>query len=247
MNSCFDIDGYSAHELSIFRRPDPQVGLLVTKCPTEAEDVIPVLKHDSNLWVICMMRDPRDVVVSRHGKRPDIYWTNLRLWKKAVDAALEESATDHRYILVRYEDLVTDPDSTQKYLEEHLPFLQHKVDFSQFHEIAKPSKDSVDAMRGVRPISSKSIGSWRQHKARLVAQIDLHGDIDSYLKKLGYENDEKWKQELTGITGENVGTFKPEFDNSTIRNKLYRRWKLWSRVTRHRLRLTRKATIERNN
>ncbi len=244
VNTCFHIDGYASHELSIFRRPDRDVDLLVTKCPTEAEDVIPALEHDPNLWVICMMRDPRDVVVSRHGKRPDIYWTNLRLWKQAVDAAVEESKRNPRYVLVRYEDLVQKPDETQEYLEERIPLLKRKVEFSRFHEVAKPSKDSVDAMRGVRPISSKSVGSWRNHKARLKAQIELHGGIDDYLSTLGYESDDSWKSELDGVEAENVGTFKPEFDDSTLRERLRKRFKLLSRLIRYRLGITRKAEIE---
>lgn len=243
-NTCFEIDGYAAHELSIFRRPDKPVELLVTKSPTEAEEVIPVLKHDPNLWVVCMMRDPRDVVVSKHGKRPDIYWTNLRLWKKAVDSALKESEKNKRYVLIRYEDLVLRPDETQEYIERRIPFLKRKFAFSEFHKVAKPSSDSVDAMRGVRPISSKSIGSWRKHKERLKAQLELHGPVDNYLKLLEYENDDSWKKELEDVTPNNVGTFKPEFETLTSHEKLRKRLKLASRVLRYRLGICRKAEIE---
>lgn len=244
MHTCFAVDGYCEHELSIFRRPVPPVELLVTKRPTESEWIIPVLEHDPNLWVICMMRDPRDVVVSKHGKRPDIYWTNLRLWKQAVDSALRESERNARYILIRYEDLVLKPDETQEYLEKRIPFLKRKVVFSRYHEIARPSKDSVDAMRGIRPISSKSIGSWHHHKPRLKAQLELHGSIDRYLTILGYETDTTWKDEMEGVTAENIGTFKPEFDTSTFWERLRKYLKLESRLLRYRLGLIRKAKIK---
>ena len=244
MHTCFNVDGYCEHELSIFRHPVPPVDLLITKSPTESEWVIPVLKQDPKLWVICMMRDPRDVVVSKHGKRPDIYWTNLRLWKQAVDSALKESEINERYILIRYEDLVLKPDETQEYLEKRIPFLKRKVAFSRYHEVARPSKDSADAMRGMRPISSKSIGSWHNHKPRLKAQLELHGSIDEYLNNLGYETEPTWKEELVGVTAENVGTFKPEFDTSTYWERLFKYLKLESRLFRYRLRLTRKAKIE---
>lgn len=243
MHTCFRIDGYAEHELSIFRRPSPPADLVITKSPVQAAEVIEVLRHDPDLWVICMMRDPRDVVVSRHGSRPDIYWTNLRLWKETADLAYTESRRNPRYILVRYEDLVSNPDETQQYIEKRMPFLKRIAPFSKFHEIARPSGDSLQAMRGVRPISNKSVGIWRNHKPRLAAQIQLHGDIDQYLIELGYESDHQWKKELTGVTPDNQQSFKPEFDQSTWLQRLRKRWKLFSRIVRHRLGITRKADI----
>lgn len=243
MHTCFRVDGYAEHELSIFRRPSPETGLIVTKSPAESAEVIEVLKYAPDLWVICMMRDPRDIVVSRHDSHPDIYWTNLRSWKKAVDLTSEESLRNPRFILVRYEDLVSDPDATQRYLEERIPFLSRIAPFSQFHEIARPSDGSLKAMHGVRPISNKSVGIWRNHKPRLAAQIQLHGDIGQYLIDLGYESNHQWKKELEGVIPDNHQSFKPEFDQSTWLQRLCKRLKLFSRLVRHRLGITRKAEI----
>lgn len=243
LHTCFKVDGYAEHELSIFRRPRPRVELVVTKSPIEAVESIKVLHHDPDLWVICMLRDPRDVVVSRHGSRPELYWTNLRLWKQAVDAAYAESQRNSRYILIRYEDMVTTPDKVQQDIEQRLPFLERKTPFSRFHEIAKPSSGSLKAMRGVRPISNKSVGSWKDHKPRLVAQLELHGDIQDYLVKLGYESDDSWKRELEGVIADNQESFKPEFDDASLIQRMQKRWKLFSRLLRYRLGITRKAYI----
>ena len=244
INSCFRVGGYCPHEMTIFRKPSTTVDLLVTKAPTEAKEVIPVLRHDPALYIVCMMRDPRDVVVSKHGKRPDVYWTNLRYWKESVDAAVYESEQNNNYILVRYEELVQDPDSIQKMLMEKMPFLEKVANFSDFHNTAKPSQDSLDAMKGFRPISSSSVGSWRKHKARLLAQLQLHGDIDDYLINLGYETDTEWKSELVDVTPNNLKSSKPEFEKAGALKHIQNKISFQSKVLRYRLGLLRSQEIK---
>lgn len=244
MNSCFRIGGYAAHEMSIFRRPDRRVDLLVTKCPTEATRVIPVLAIDPELFVICMVRDPRDVAVSRHGNHSDHYWTSLREWKEAVDAIKAANARyPDRYLLVKYEDLVGDPDSVQRQLLQHWPFLDKLADFSRYHEVARPSEDSLSAMRGLRPISSSSVGSWVRHKPRLAAQLKLHGGIDEYLYEFGYEENADWKQALEDVQPDNGKTYKPEFEDDSFRMRFKRRYRQISRLLRYRFGGLRKYPI----
>lgn len=62
------------------------------------------LQADRRFWVICMMRDPRDVVVSRHGKKLEDYWAELDLWKEML-VHYRCVASHPRFITVRYEDL----------------------------------------------------------------------------------------------------------------------------------------------
>lgn len=110
-----------------------------------------------------MARDPRDVIVSRHGKRPDMYWYDIPRWRQCQTAA--RRAVGHpRFITVRYEDLVTRPDDVQQQLARRIPVLTIKAPFSRYHLTATPSYQSLLAMHSVRPVSASSIGAWRQHK-----------------------------------------------------------------------------------
>src|SRR4029453_7674218 len=81
------------------------------------------LRFDRHFHIICMLRDPRDVVTSRHRHDMTRYWAPLRLWKRNLRHA--KTIFDHpRVILVRYEDLVTKPDKVQADIARRLPFLR---------------------------------------------------------------------------------------------------------------------------
>ena len=198
----FRFDGHAPHEMSIFMRPDRPVGLFCSKNPQDILHVRPLLAIDGNLWVIYVLRDPRDVIVSRHGKAPDKYWSNLFVWRWYHQAA-GRILQHPRCILVRYEDLVREPDAVQAELMRRMPFLDRQCAFSEYHRIANPSAGSLKAMRGVRPVSADNIGAWRRHRPRLAAQLAMHGDISAELIALGYEQDDGWLSELKGIRPDN--------------------------------------------
>ncbi len=209
MVNCFEIDGFTEHELSVFRRPLQHFNLFCSKSPQEVDCVRPLLALERNLWVIYMMRDPRDVVVSRHGQEPDKYWTNLRMWKHLHRAA-EKASRHPRFLTVRYEDLVADPARVQGWLKSKMPFLRMRASFSDFHMTARPSDKSLEALGEVRPISDDSVGSWRRHKPRLAAQLLLHGPITGELIDLGYETDDAWLRELDCVAPDNQVSRWPE-------------------------------------
>lgn len=198
MVASFRFDGHAPHEMSIFSRPDRELDLFCSKNPQDVLHARPLLAIDRNLWVVYVLRDPRDVIVSRHGKAPDKYWSNLFVWKFYHRAACR--IMDHpRFIVVRYEELVRDPDAVQAELMARMPFLERANAFSDYHRTARPSEGSLKAMRGVRPVSSDSIGAWRRHKPRIVAQLNRHGSIAEELVALGYEPDDGWLAELENV------------------------------------------------
>ncbi len=209
MVSGFEIDGFARREMSVFQRPREKYAIFCSKRPGDILSARAVLRIDPNLWIVHMVRDPRDVVVSRHGKAPDRYWTNLRLWK-AYRRAARKAEGHPRFLTVRYEDLVREPDRVQAWLMERMPFLRKRADFSAYHRIARPSAQSLEAMKGVRPVTATSVGAWRQHKPRLAAQIALHGPIDADLIELGYEKDSAWMRELDGVTPDNGISHLPD-------------------------------------
>lgn len=207
--TCFEIDGYAEHEMGIFSQPKTSYEIFCSKAPRDVRFVGPLLKIDKNLWVIHMVRDPRDVVVSRHKKDPSKYWANLRIWQSR--RSMVRKASKHpRFLTVRYEDLVREPQAVQQRLIDNMPFLKKRADFRDFHKTANPSDRSLEALGSLRPISTASIGAWRQHKPRVAAQLAMHGPIDDELIKYGYEEDTSWHQELEGVVPDNGESHWPD-------------------------------------
>lgn len=231
--NCFEIDGYSKHEMSIFIYPKQPYQIFCSKEPQDVMAAGPLLAIDRDLWIVYLLRDPRDVVVSRHNLAPTLYWSNLRLWKRFHQAA--QQIESPRFITVRYEDLVNTPDRVQQELMLKIPFLKKRANFTDFHKLASPSKQSLKALREVRPISNKSVGRWRQHKPRIKAQLALHGPIARDLIELGYEEDSNWLQELNDVIANNDRSHWPE--HVATRRRLRARAKRWAKVLRYALQL----------
>lgn len=197
MTACFDIDAFEAHEAPLSStRPDSRVYL--TKNPRDIKIIEPALASNPRLHAVCMMRDPRDVVVSRHAEDPGRYWVPLRHWKDRV-ASIRRLRQHERFLLLRYEDLVRAPDRVQEFLGARMPFLTRTKPFSAFHRVAAPSALSLNALGGVRPIGADSIGRWRTHRERVAGQIRLYGPIADDLIEFGYEPDDAWLSLLDGV------------------------------------------------
>jgi hypothetical protein len=111
MVSCFAIDAFEPHEASLCRHKK-NVGIYLTKNPVDLHIVSPRLLIDRHLHVIAMLRDPRDVIVSRHRNDPKRYWAPLRFWKRHAQV-IRRLRHHRRFILVRYEDLVRNPTTSR--------------------------------------------------------------------------------------------------------------------------------------
>ena len=208
--ACFDIDLFAAHEARIFTPPPGPGRVFLTKAPRDILLAEAALRDDPSLHVICLLRDPRNVIVSRHRRAPNVYWAGLKFWKTYAPVALR--LRDHpRFTTIRYEDLIENPDRTQADLKRRLPFLRETAPFSRFHEIATPSDAALMALGGVRPISAPVSDPWRQHLPRVAGQIALHGSIAQDLIAFGYETDDRWLQDLAGVTPDTRPGFWPEF------------------------------------
>lgn len=209
MAACFNIDNVCEHEAAI-GAPLPLKGnFYLTKNPSDINSVRLPLLINPNLYVLCMIRDPRDTVVSFHGAVPDKYYTGLRSWKlfvKKFDALNKHP----RFIPIKYEHLVSNPDIVQNDIESKIPFLRAKHRFSEFHKVANPSISSLNALKGLRKIEPKGIGKWKNHLARVKQQITIHGSISNDLIKFHYENDKKWEKILDGIEIINYKSNSPE-------------------------------------
>ncbi|MGH8503903.1 MAG: sulfotransferase family protein [Gammaproteobacteria bacterium] len=241
--NCFAIDKHCHHEQHIFRGTRPDYHIYCSKHPADIDGAGALLAVDPDLWIICMVRDPRDTVVSKHKRFPDMYWgANLGQWKKSYRIA-ERLAGHPRFFTVRYESLVSDPNRAQTELMRGMPFLRKRADFSQFHQVARPTSWRAErALGGVRPITTRSIGAWRAHKPRLAAQLALHGDISDELVELGYEKDDAWLRELDGVAPDNGHSYMSDQVSAaaTVRHTVWR----YASIGRYALALMKQRAVE---
>lgn len=208
----FEFSAVSKTEVSLLDIPEgvPEDGAVCTKNPQDHRLVSALIDRDENQWFLSMVRDPRDVISSRHGLHPGVYWANLRQWRGWLDST-RPFRHHPRLIEVRYEELVKNPDAVQQTFAKRLPFLAAVMQFSEFHKVAKPSRQSLTAMGEVRPVSSASIGRWRQNLPRIAGQLRIHGPITEELIELGYEEDDRWLSLLEGVAADTSPGHWPDF------------------------------------
>jgi hypothetical protein len=220
MIACFDIDAFDDHESQLFtvRR---NVETYLSKWPGDVRLVGPRLYLDRHFHVVCMVRDPRDVVTSRHGKDRQRYFAPLRVCKERF-REFQSVLGYERFIPVRYEDLVNRPNDIQKSLGARLPFLRAKAEFGNFHLAASPSQGSIQALNGLRPIDSSSVGHWRQNLPRLAGQIARHGSISAELITLGYEENDNWMALLNGVEADMASSHLPETLPRDLGSRIWR-------------------------
>ena len=198
MVACFDIDLYFEHEARIFARPPGPGRIFLTKAPRDILLAERALAEAPGLQLVYLLRDPRNIIVSRHRRAPDRYWAGLKFWK-AYTAVARRLADHPRFIPVRYEELITDPDRVQEQLRLRMPFLEVTAPFSRFHEVATPADDALTALGGVRPIAAQRLDQWRDHLPRIAGQMQQHGSLAADLIEFGYEADAAWLAELEGV------------------------------------------------
>ena len=230
----FDIDGVTAHEEGLWRRRPRGERILLTKCPGDEVLAPLLLPLDRHLWFVFMLRDPRDVVVSEHGQEPGKYWSNLRVWREALQ--FHAKMKHHpRFVVVRYEDVVSRPDAIQEELVRRMPFLKPAVPFSRYHEYLEDHVSTSEqfnrAMRGVRPVTPDSIAAWRDHLPRVKAQLALHGGIAAELVEMGYERDNSWQTQVDNVPHDQAECLVP--DQLPSRRRVQHVIRRWMRTIRY--------------
>lgn len=220
MKTCFEIDCSCDHEapISVSNSSFGICDTILTKHPSSTKGLEKVLKWDPNLYIICLIRDPRDMVCSYHGKIEDKYYCDLQFWLNFIEN-YKNLQSQSRVLLIKYEDLTENPSLIQEQIMKGMPFLSKKYNFSDFHLYAKPVNDSIKALKNLRPIESKGIGNWRNHLPRIKQQIQEFGSIDDSLIAFGYEDDSKWTQVLNEVKLKDFQSFRSNEHKSESQSK----------------------------
>jgi hypothetical protein len=147
-----------------------------------------ILEHfDGNVRIIHMVRDGRDVVLSRHALNTSGYWVDPTRWVQDVTAGL---AFDDRpqVLLVKYESLVSDYEATIRRICDHVG--EACVDeILNWHGHAR-LRSNIAWQKGIQRLNTKSVGKFwdPKHHQRTAAFMKEPGSL-ALLERLGYPID----------------------------------------------------------
>lgn len=198
VGNCFDIDGRIDHEQSLWVPMPEQWRVLLTKKPPDTMHMKRAFLADENLYAIAVVRDPRAVITSRHYGRPNEYFCSFWRWEQYVQMIM--SMQDHpRYLVLRYEDLVAQPDEEQRRIAERFDFLTQTCAFSRFPEGAEVHEHAQGSLNGLRSVDQASLTKWREHLPRIKGELLKHPNLSDWLIRMGYEADASWEAELAEV------------------------------------------------
>ncbi|MDP2684843.1 MAG: sulfotransferase [bacterium] len=136
------------------------------KTPKNILFVKEILRYfQNNVRIFNIVRDGRDVILSRHPENPKLLWVPQERWINDVRAGLEFENIP-QVMTLRYEDLVIDFDRTIKKIFE---FINEDCgpDMSNWYKYTK-IKEHEAWFEGVQPVSTKSIGKWKKFRHRKI-------------------------------------------------------------------------------
>lgn len=216
MSNCFKHDGACAHEMSVFDEPEGTPDIFISKLPADIKRIHYIMDGAPELYVIYMERDPRSVITSIHRIDTKKYFCDFSVWLRSYSAA-KRLLSNPRFMLIRYEDLVRDPDAVQARIQERLPFLVPTRSFSSYHEVAKPSYKADEAMGGVRAVSADRVEGWKEHLPRVKAQLEKYPRMPEILVEAGYEKDRSWMECLEGVEPVLTASYFAERENLLLK------------------------------
>jgi len=115
--------------------------------------------------IIYILRHPFDVLTSKHPGNDDARHISPLRWNSEMQALrwLHERKRPNT-LIIRYEDLVSDPDKTQALIARTFGLtIAHPA--SSFDQKFVPSDRARNAMHGLRAPDRQSIGRWRQDES----------------------------------------------------------------------------------
>jgi len=162
------------------------------KTPEHAIRLRYILDHFPESWVIFVVRDPRDGLIS--AREYEAYWDSLpendrtggylETWRESVRTYLKNEEST-RVSLVHYEDFCREP-------ERQLDLLASEIGFQVEPQQLDPSyysqtwySDKASHSRLKKPITVQTVGRWR---AELIEEslLQVEQSLGNEMKQLGY-------------------------------------------------------------
>ncbi|MEX2048886.1 MAG: sulfotransferase domain-containing protein [Gemmatimonadota bacterium] len=201
-----------------------RLGNIASKYPLDVFNIKKLLSlnvHRKKLHVIVMIRDPRDLVTSRHPLLPDQYFighdhswwpqdAEFGSWKfnapgiVEIFREIEELGRQSEIptYTVKYEDLVEEPNRIQQQLRDRfgLDFADSFADFHQHPEkmayryAGRTSPREASLVRENKPADRSRSGKWQapQHRERIREQFGASAELLGIVRSHGYETSDDW-------------------------------------------------------
>ena len=174
------------------------------KTPQNIRNLDWILERFPRASVVHIIRDGRDVVCSMR-QHPDWRWVDGSWQKVLVPRSIEWYARrwlgdtaagmawrrDPRYVEVRYEDLVADPEGVLRTICDGIGVAPEAAWLAQVSRTAGDATDGVSGSAAGRPdyegaVSSASVGRWREDLSADEQQV-VERLCGPRLRELGYE------------------------------------------------------------
>jgi hypothetical protein len=146
----------------------------------------------ARLRVILMVRDPRDVLTSRHATTgPEAYFEDIAAWRRCHEF-VRAYRNDPDVLLVYYRELVTDTPAVKARIEAFTGVVSERpyMDFytSEFGDF------DTRPLNGVRPVDASRMGRWasEEHRGRIEQVLREVPDFPEILVEMGWEADDSW-------------------------------------------------------
>ncbi len=193
-------------ELAIKLARQPQQKWYISKRPAQwwhdniMEATIDyILRND--IFVINIVRDPRDVLTSHHPGEDRPYYVTPYLWAKSIQAGeyFEKRLLQHGLIkTIRYEDIICRHEQIAESLQKRLG-LEFREGVQGWHllkdnvEQLKLDGRMVKYMHKLRNFDPATIGRWQQDGEKkayldmLINRKDLRASLEKFASKYGYD------------------------------------------------------------
>ena len=178
-----------------WRKKSKSSKIVCGKKPKYVTKVTELLSKNPDLAVICMVRDPRAVLISHHGLFARKRYVNSTRWIKACESivAIPDCYKD-RCLTVKFEDIILDPDLQQDVIGSHFGLVE-AMPFSQCHNhmnvcplnfnklLTKPNVSPTDfvAMGNNKSINPDRAKPWKDG-----SKIVKDKRIKRLMEKFGY-------------------------------------------------------------
>lgn len=156
-----------------------------------------------DVFLINLIRDPRDVLTSRHPLDRKQYYVAPDLWRSSVAAARrleQEMAGSSNFLTVKYEDVIRQSHRLELLLQHRLglclrPHLRSWRRLKENLQASNVSARMLPYMHRLRDFDESAIGKWRRDPAKAaylehLLQATPHGaSLRAYLAEHGYADD----------------------------------------------------------
>ncbi len=156
-----------------------------------------------DVFIINLIRDPRDVLTSRHPLDRKQYYVTPDVWQGSVDAArhLErEMAGSPNFLTMKYEDVIRQSHRLELLLQQRLglclrPNLRSWSRLKENLQASNVSARMLPYMHRLRDFDESSIGKWKGDPVKaayfehLLQTTPYGASLHEYLAEHGYADD----------------------------------------------------------